>query len=75
MQAEKIVKETDPKYLAPMWARGSQHFFIRELARLYDGNLVFILRFFTLDGGECAEAIDVQLDLTVSCTPALYLLN
>jgi hypothetical protein len=64
-QADKIAKETDPRFLAPMWARGGQHFFIREIARLRSGAFIFMLRFFTHRGQDCVEAAHIVLDPTV----------
>ena len=61
-QAEKILNETNSRLLAPMWARGGQHFYIRELAQLRDGRLVFILRFFMYHGVDSAEAVQVHMD-------------
>jgi hypothetical protein len=79
-QASKIVEESDPQFLAPMWARGSQHFFIREVAQLRSGLYVFILRFFKFENAIHAECVplrantsvcDVMNHETQSCSPYL----
>lgn len=72
-QAAKWLKEIDIDDLTPMWADWKnaphQHFYIKEVARLMNGELVVPVRWLVWKKAEHAEACRVKYLATVSHNP------
>lgn len=69
-QADKWLKEIDCDDLSPMWADWAndphRHFYIKELARLENGDFIIPIRWVVYDHKECADGHPVSWNAEVS---------
>ncbi len=64
-QAHKLIEETRPELLTPMWDKNGKHFFIFELTGLADGRIVIPIRWVIRNGEGTADAVEVAYNQEV----------